>query len=341
MYYESLDAWAAKYERTPKEYAFRAEDVKEHEAWRKRAKERLLEITGITECEKTESGAHKVRTQQMEGFDREYWVMDTEPGIKMPFFLLRPRKSNGGAVIALHGHGGSKEMMVSPDASAFAEELALEGFLVFCPDERGSGERREKFEQGDSEMMRRANSHRELEQIAISFGQSLIGLAVWDLMRLVDLIEKMPEVKKGHIGCVGFSGGGQQALWLAALDERIAAAAIGGYFYGMKDSLLLMSNNCACNYVPFLWKTMDMGDLGAMVAPRFLWIENGEEDPLSGYRGLENVYEQLEITKKAYALYHAQDRLTHHAYPGGHVWYGKGLKEFLSDVLGGGETDAE
>lgn len=337
MYYETLDALIRKYERTPKQYAFGAKTREEHQAWKERARARLWEITGLEDCEAAEPAPQLIQVCEMEGFQRESWLITTEPDIQMPFYLLRPETANGAAVLFLHGHGGGKEMLVTgpgEDGPTFAEELAREGFLVFCPDERGSGQRRERFEQGDSRENCRGNSHRELQQAAIGFGQSMIGWAMWDLMRLVDYIETLPEVEKGRIGCAGFSGGGQLALWLAALDERIIAAMTGGYFYGMKDALVEMCNNCACNYVPFMWKTMDMGDLGALVAPRALFIESGAADPLSGKRGLENVYEQVEITQKAYMLYGAKERLEHRVHPDGHVWSGAGVKEFFKEFLG-------
>ena len=62
-----------------------------------------------------------------------------------------------------------------------------------------------------------------------------------------------------HLGCVGFSGGGLQTLYLAALDERVRYAVISGYLYGFKDSLLELNGNCSCNYVPGLWNALDMG----------------------------------------------------------------------------------
>ncbi len=328
MYYDTLEALAEKYDRTPKQFAFAARSREEHRLWREAAGKRLWEITGIADCERTPAGAQKTGEEQKDGYRKESWQMATEPGILMPFYLLRPERPNGAAVLVLHGHGGGKEL-----TEAFAEELAQAGFLAACPDERGSGERRERFEQGDEEALRRGNSHRELMQAALGFGQSLIGLAVWDLMRLADVVADLPEVRGGKLGCAGFSGGGQQALWLAALDERMEAAVTGGYFYGMRDSLLRMSNNCACNYVPMMWKTMDMGDLGAMIAPRALWIASGESDPLNGQRGLENVYEQVAVTKTAYALYPDKGQLVHHVYPGGHVWCGDGIKEFLLEKL--------
>ena len=337
MYYETLEALIRKYERTPKQYTFRAQTRGEHQVWKEQARARLREITGLEDCEDAEPAPQLVQTCKMNGLRRESWLITTEPDVRMPFYLLRPEKTNGAAVLFLHGHGGGKEMLVTPageEGITFAEELAKEGFLVFCPDERGSGERRERFEQGDSVEACRGNSHRELQQAAIGFGQSMVGWAIWDLMRLVDHIETLPEVENGRIGCAGFSGGGQLTLWLAALDERIRAAMTGGYFYGMKDALLEMCNNCACNYVPFMWKTMDMGDLGALVAPRALFIENGMADGLSGHRGLENVYEQVAITEKAYALYEAEERLVHRTHPGGHVFSGIGVKEFFREFLG-------
>lgn len=327
MYYDTLEVLARRYDRTPKEYAFAAENPAQHRQWRENARKRLEEITGMTDCERTQPDAHAVSAERKDGYTREYWLMATEPEILMPFYLLRPDHPNGAAILAPHGHGGGKEK--TAQEASFAEELARAGFMVFCPDERGSGERRERFEQGDSEQAVRSNSHKELMQVYLGFGQALIGMAVWDLMRLADVALAMPEVRGGRLGCVGFSGGGQQTLWLAALDERIQAAVTGGYFYGMRDSLVLLSNNCACNYVPMMWKTMDMGDLGAMVAPRPLWIMSGEADHLNGRRGIENVREQFAVTRKAYALYQAEDRLVLRTHPGGHEWCGGGVKEFL------------
>lgn len=51
-----------------------------------------------------------------------------------------------------------------------------------------------------------------------------------------------------ELGCVGFSGGGMQTLYLAAPDERVRWALISGYLYGVRDALLTLNNNCSCNY---------------------------------------------------------------------------------------------
>lgn len=46
---------------------------------------------------------------------------------------------------------------------------------------------------------------------------------LWDLMRCVDYLQSMPQVDDSRIGCAGLSLGGEMAMWLGAMDERIAA----------------------------------------------------------------------------------------------------------------------
>jgi dienelactone hydrolase len=145
----------------------------------------------------------------------------------------------------------------------------------------------------------------------------------WDLMRLADYVETRPECDARRLGCAGLSGGGLQTLWFAALDERVQCAVVSGYLYGYKDSLLKLATNCSCNYVPHLWKLADMGDLAALIAPRPLLVETGTRDALNGERGAANVTEQLAITRQAYRLLGAPDRLAHDLFEGEHMWHGE------------------
>ena len=66
-------------------------------------------------------------------------------------------------MIVPHGHGGGKESTIQSQ-TAFIRDALEDGFLVVCPDERGSGDRREFPEQGDEPEKIRMNSHRELLQ---------------------------------------------------------------------------------------------------------------------------------------------------------------------------------
>ncbi|MFD0716102.1 hypothetical protein [Paenibacillus sp. GCM10027626] len=169
--------------------------------------------------------------------------------------------------------------------------------------------------------------------MAISLGMSLTGMWTWDLKRLIDYIGTRPDIAQDRIGCCGLSGGGLQTLWLAALDEQVSCAIVSGYFYGYMDALLKLYN-CSCNYVTRLWEHVDMGDIAALIAPRALLIETGDQDPLNGERGMDNVIEQVDIAVQAYNLLGAEERLVHHTFEGGHVWNGDKTHDFANRWLG-------
>ena len=62
-------------------------------------------------------------------------------------------------------------------------------------------------------------------------------------MRCVGYLESLPTVDKTRIGCGGLSLGGEMAMWLAAMDTRIAAADSCGWLTTMDQ---LESNHCLC-----------------------------------------------------------------------------------------------
>ncbi|MEZ4680546.1 MAG: hypothetical protein R2932_40660 [Caldilineaceae bacterium] len=171
--------------------------------------------------------------------------------------------------------------------------------------------------------------------MALPLGLTVAGMWTWDLMRLLDYAQTRPEVQGQKLGSIGLSGGGLQTLWLAALDERIACAVISGYFYGVADSLLHLSNNCDCNFIPHMWEEADMGDVGALIAPRPLLIEAARQDGLNGPRGIVNVEEQVAITQRAYDLLAVSDQLATDYFDGGHVWHGTMAFDWLDRWLRG------
>lgn len=215
----------------------------------------------------------------------------------------------------------------------YGMQLAKLGYVVLCPDSRGLGERRDETLQNDDETSFLNSTCFHLAHMAEPLGQTVAGMCTWDLMRLIDYIEERDEWRTDTLGCLGFSGGGMQTLWLAALDERVRQAVISGYMYGYRDSLLKMNGNCSCNYVPGLWEHVDMGDIGSLIAPRPLMVQSCTEDPLNGERGIINVMEQMEVIRSAYRLFEMEDRVVHDICAGGHCWHGEKLEEVLKPEI--------
>ncbi|MCR4924230.1 MAG: alpha/beta hydrolase family protein [Lachnospiraceae bacterium] len=278
------------------------------------------------------------------GIIRKKVIFEVDKYTFMPMYVLEPEGNFSRLYYAFAGHqGGGKESVagvreikeISEKIDFFNYDyglkLARKGFTVICPDPRGFGERRDASAQGDNAAVLSC-SCRNISNMAIPLGLSVIGLLAYDYMRLTDYLEASGKYDISELSCIGFSGGGMQTLFLSAVDRRIKRALISGYMYGVKDALLLLNNNCNCNYVPGLWEHFDMGDIGALLAPIPLVIQSCRDDHLNGERGLENVYEQLEIIKKAYKLMKAEKMLIHDIRPGGHHFHDEILTaDLLSD----------
>ena len=345
-YYTAQAALERRFRELGRQDAFRAESREEYLIWKQKLRgtlRRLLGLENMAPCP-----MHAEVTERIvlpDGITREHVILDVEEGVSMPVYVLIPQRTADvpvPCVICPPGHMGAGKYSVAgrSDIPAAADAIrrfhydyglqaAKLGLVAFCPDCRGFGERREAALQDDSEHSFLNSTCFHLAHMAEPLGQTLAGQLLWDLMRLADYIQARGEWPAEKIGCMGFSGGGMQTLWFSALDDRLGFAVISGYMYGYLDSLLKLSGNCSCNYVPGLWMHADMGDIGALMAPAPVLIQSCRADDLSGERGLENVYEQVETMRKAYRLFGAEDRIVHDIREGGHCFHGEPLEDFL------------
>lgn len=337
MFYDTRTRLAQRMSETPRLH-MGCTCVAEYETWKLTARAKLGQLLALDKMEYTSPDPQKTESIKMDGYTREKWTIATEPGVRMPFYVLLPDDLAPGekrhAVICPHGHGScGKEAVVGnrlfPELSAqidknnydYGVQAVKRGAVAFCPDARGFGERREKIWQGDDpeNMLRQSCDY--IEAMAIPLGLNKTGMDIWDLMRLVDYVSALDYVDADRIGSIGLSGGALQTLYLAAMDERIRYAAISGYFYGFKQSLLDMFN-CFCNYIPGLWESFDVGDIGCLIAPRPMVIETGDEDPLNGAGMLDNVYPYVEQVRSVFRMYGKEDMLYHDVFHGPHMWHG-------------------
>ena len=346
-YYTSHSSLKRRMRKNYRSFGFKGPyEMKAFSIWQDEAKEKLSSVLGLQVIER-DAGRLDFNeriedvTVTNDGIKQEHTYIDTEEDVTMPLYILHPYGENKGTFIALAGHNGAgKESVSGIDRNPLVREkiekynydyglyLAKLGYTVICPDPRGFGERREKDEQGDEGDKYLKSSCKELSQSALALGFTLQGLLVWDIMRLIDYIETRDDITIEDLGVIGFSGGGMQALYASALDQRIRKVMISGYFYGFEDSLLDLNSNCQCNYVPSLFTLFDMGDIASLIAPRPLAIQSCLRDHLEGRRGMENVTEQLEILKKSYDLFNKP--IFHDTPEGDHAFHKERLKEILA-----------
>jgi len=323
-----------RFDQVGRKLAFEAKTVEEWRLWHRKLRRKLKELTGYSTMQKAPLEPRVTERLKAGEFVRERVEIQTEPGVIMPLYAIRLRSLEGKrlpAILCPHGHGSGGKVSVAGVAQTpevaeairgfnydYGLQFARAGFITFCPDARGFGERREH---PDIDLMHSSCGY--INNMAIPLGQTVTGMWAWDLSRLIDYIRTREDCLPGGVGCAGLSGGGLQTLWVSALDERVRCAVISGYLYGYKESLLVMHGNCSCNYVPHLYEHVDMGDVGALIAPRPLVVETGTEDGLNGASGLGNVKPQVAIMRRAYRLLGAQKAVRHDVFEGGHRWRGE------------------
>lgn len=338
IYYEDEPALRDRLKREGRSAAFKGATPGDFEAWQIATRNRLFDLLGLSIMDRAPIEVRELdRVQIAGGIVRTHAMLQVERDVWMPFYLLEPQTPKLDAhgckrcYICPHGHQGAGAASVAGVTGVPAVDdavrkfnydyglrLARMGYVTVCPDARGWGSRRDWKGQGDDENSYLRGTCLNQARMAEPLGLTVAGLNAWDNMRLIDYLEARGDIAMDDLGCFGFSGGGYMTLYLAALDPRVRKAFVSGYLYGVDDSLLHLNGNCSCNYVPGLWRLLDMGDIASLIAPRPLLVQSCEGDHLNGARGLANVDEQLAIVRDAYDLVGHADDLLHEVCPGGH-----------------------
>ena len=167
---------------------------------------------------------------------------------------------------------------------------------------------------------------------SLLMGRTTIGERVWDVSRLIDVIETefKDEIDISKICLVGNSGGGTATAYSAALEDRIVLAIPSCAMCAYKDSIGARTH-CACNYVPHIAEYFDMGDLMAMAAPKYFIQVSGTEDADFPLFAAKDVFEK---GKKAYDTLGISDKCTLVIGKGGHRFYADSAWPFVHKYIG-------
>jgi dienelactone hydrolase len=336
-----LGLWR-EYAAIERSLAFKAGSLTEAQAWQPRLREKLIDLLGGFPAKACDLSPRILEMHEEEGFTRQLVVIQTLPGEFMPVFVLIPHHeadSHLKPVIALHGHGtwGAEAIvgdLSSPEITAFnrsmnydyAGQLVRRGYLVFAPELRGFGLRLEDPAYQDADDPQWISSCYSVSVNALLLGKTLLGMRIYDVIRLIDYIQTRPETSIETLGCVGLSGGGMLTLFTTALDIRITCAVVSGYFNTFRDSIMAI-RHCLCNFVPGLVRVAEMVDIAGLVAPRPLLIESGTQDAIFPVDATRKAYADLQ---KIYKVFTAIDRLEIDIFEGEHSWSGAIAYDWLA-----------
>ncbi|HBH83826.1 MAG: hypothetical protein A2X05_12070 [Bacteroidetes bacterium GWE2_41_25] len=200
-------------------------------------RKKIIEKAGIIIDHDLPLNIREKGSVQMKGYTVRNILFQTRPGVYATANLFVPDgKGPFPGVINMPGHW-RKGKIDSTGPQPVGHTLATNGYVCLTVDPWGSGERTTTH--GDFEY-----HGSNLGASLMNLGESLLGIQVSDNMRGVDLLCSLPQVDPDKIGATGASGGGNQTMWLAAVDERVKAA-VPVVSVGTFESYIMRSN-CIC-----------------------------------------------------------------------------------------------
>lgn len=245
---------------TMRELRYATQSPEKAVAWQKHVRAELFKILAMDDLRRMDIplNAKVVSTQKRGVYVEREMEINSTPGRRIKLVVTVPEPGHGRcpAVVCIHGHGGNRHIVYDPTNvyKGFAAALATDGFVTISTE---------------------VGRHEVYEK-----GRTLMGERLWDLMRCVDYLRTMPEVDPSRIGCAGLSLGGEMAMWLGAMDERMRATVSSGFLTVMDQ---MEQNHCRCWKFPGLRERVDYADIYALTAPRALQCQNGRKEPPTGF----------------------------------------------------------
>lgn len=228
----------------------------------------------------------------------------SEPGSRTTAFLCIPKAALRGrkahAVLCLHptDNVAGYKVVVGLGGRAhrqYAAELAERGFVTISPS-----------------YVQLANYQPDLRQLGYASGTMK---AIWDNMRALDLLDGLPQVRRGRYAAIGHSLGGHNAIFTAVHDPRIRVVVsscgfdsfldyYGGNIKGwVQDRYMMRMGQYlgAPQDIPF-----DFYELVAALAPRALFVNAPRRDANFRFASVDRI---CGAALPVFRLYGAADRL--------------------------------
>ena len=187
--------------------------------------------------------------------------------------LLEPKSTSAGTVIAIPDADQQPEQLaglsegISPE-SQFARHLAENNYQVLVPVIIG---RSLIFPGQDKQQTYREWLYRQSFQM----GRHIIGYEVQKIMSAIDWFKKNNQNEK--IAVAGYSEGGLLAFYAAAVDKRIDAVLVSGYF----NSRQKVWDEPVYRNVWALLTEFGDAEIASLIAPRPLIVEHSVVKPVT------------------------------------------------------------
>ena len=251
------------------------------------------------------------------------------PGVESIGVYMRPKNLRPGRsplVISAHGRSDApdagpdgKQVILTHSNRDIARGALERGYLVWAPTFVF-------YATNQPDTIRERLAARATEA-----GTTLAAVEIAKVIGSLDVVIQRPEVDPVRVGMIGMSYGGFYTLYTTALEPRIKAAVVGGYFND-REAILDDSEPFGL----FDWRFSDsLGwlrdpNIAALICPRPLLIEDGEYDQIFPIAGARRAAPQA---GEFYRRLKVEDRFRFLEFTGRHDFDGKEAWDFLDRWL--------
>lgn len=334
QYYNSHEYMVQKIQQTKPLMAFEAGS--DYSEWKIRAKQKLEELLGLP-LETCKDNFQIRGESEEEGYRRIDFEFQSEEAYYIPCHLLIPNGSRKPlpTVICLQGHSSGQHISMGKpmfpgdenllEGRDFAIQAVKEGYCAITMDQRYMGQAGQAVNGTPSCII----ENRSMPSLLL--GRTAIGERVWDVQRLMDVMEAHLQnyVDVERIICLGNSGGGTTTFYAACIDERINMAVPSCAVCTFEESIV-PEYHCACNYIPGIRKYFNMSDVGCLIAPRKLIQVNGVKDHI--FR-IEGARECQRVIRQAYRKLGCEENYQIVEGNGGHQFYPTDVWPFVESMV--------
>ena len=259
--------------------------------------------------EKTPLNVQITGRMERDDFRVEKLIYESQPGFYVTAALFIPAKLKGKRPAVIYCSGHTDKGFRSPVYQRVIINLVKKGFVVLAYDPVGQGERMEYYDvkTGKSKVGGPTKEHSYAGAQCFLIGSSEARYMIWDGIRTVDYLMTRKEVDPQRIGITGRSGGGTQSSYIAAMDERIKAAAPECYITSL--TRLLESKglqDAEQNLYHGILNGIDHADLLEVRAPKPTMVIATTRDFFS----IQGVYETVAEAKKVFKAYGKEDNIS-------------------------------
>ncbi|MDR0744100.1 MAG: acetylxylan esterase [Tannerella sp.] len=282
--------------------------LRTREDWAQRQAEVREMITGLFGAFPDKTPLHPVITGRIKRDDMtvEKLYFESRPGYYVTAALFLPVGGKGKKPAILFCSGHSANAFRNKVYQTAILNFVRKGFIVLAFDPVGQGERFQYLDAGGKPLFGTTHEHSLPGSQSFLAGRSPAHYFVWDGIRAIDYLSGRKEVDPSRIGITGRSGGGTQCAYIAALDDRIAAAAPECYLTNFDRLLRSHGPQDAEQILPYALRDgYDMGDLIEVQAPRPLLMITTTRDIFS----IQGARETFREAQGAYAAYGRTEQL--------------------------------